>query len=150
MASTAISSMLVPPTPLNSPLIPFKPRAPSLHFRNDKLFIREISPSRGRVTAKPPSCSASGATAVEESIGIDALQRFIDLNTGNWTGSFHVSMIFSKHFASTVTSSNMILMSFLKILSVDFCSNLIVTGTCCTELARSLQWDLTVKMNSSA
>ncbi|XP_031114776.1 uncharacterized protein LOC116018891 isoform X2 [Ipomoea triloba] len=89
MAATAISSMLVPPTPLNSPLIPFKSRTPSLHFRNDKLFIREISPSRGRVTAKPPSCSASGATAVEESIGIDALQRFIDLNTGNWTGSFH-------------------------------------------------------------
>ncbi|RAL40860.1 hypothetical protein DM860_008558 [Cuscuta australis] len=87
--ATAISSALFPHTPLNPSLFPSKSRTPPLCFRNDKLLIREISPLRPPLTARPPSCTSPDATAADESLGIDALHRFIRLNTGKWTGSFN-------------------------------------------------------------
>ncbi|CAH9084461.1 unnamed protein product [Cuscuta europaea] len=87
--ATAISSILFPPTRPISPLISSIPRISPLCFRKHKLFIRESPPLRAPVTATPPSCTTSDATSVDESLGVDALQRFIQLNTGNWTGSFH-------------------------------------------------------------
>ena len=72
-------------------------------FSNPKPFLQSItSPFRSpktRPTKSTPSSSSSSTSTtavkyddqrtIEESMNIDAFQRFIDLNLGNWTGSFH-------------------------------------------------------------
>ncbi|XP_057491286.1 uncharacterized protein LOC130777007 [Actinidia eriantha] len=88
MAAFFCSVSVAPPIP--------KPKTPSLSpiFPNPKPFLRPLPlfrPHKTRPTASPPPSSAASVTAVtnEESMGIDALHRFIDLNLGKWTGSFH-------------------------------------------------------------
>lgn len=95
MATTSMSAIFVPPT---SPSVT---RKINLSSGNDKFVIPQIFPFRSPnyQFRKPPSCSSSNGAAVQSSrntselpISVDALQRFIRLNLGNWTGSFHVSI----------------------------------------------------------
>ncbi|KAK9271740.1 hypothetical protein L1049_002103 [Liquidambar formosana] len=88
----AIRSISLPPLP-KSPN-PYRTRHFPASFSNPNPFHRSISSFR---SPKTRSTNSPSSTTVEEenqrrtqeSMGIDALQRFIDLNLGKWNGSFH-------------------------------------------------------------
>ncbi|KAL6960805.1 hypothetical protein U1Q18_038568 [Sarracenia purpurea var. burkii] len=82
-----------------APLIP-KPLSPLFYYSHPFLrFIPSLRPPKTRLTNSPTSSSSTAASTVaaveddhktsEESMNIDALQRFIQLNLGTWSGSFH-------------------------------------------------------------
>ncbi|XP_006338415.1 uncharacterized protein [Solanum tuberosum] len=92
--ATAMSAIFVPPTSLASS----NTRKINLSSWNEKLFIPQNFPFRTPKyqSRKSPSCSGTNGTVVqgdrntiELPISIDALDSFIRLNLGNWTGSFH-------------------------------------------------------------
>ncbi|CAL5370694.1 unnamed protein product [Camellia sinensis] len=78
----AVCSISVAPTP--KPLNTNRPLNFSPNFLNPKPFLPSIPSLRSAAAA-----AADGRKTSEDSIGVDALRRFIDLNLGNWTGSFH-------------------------------------------------------------
>lgn len=73
-------------------------------FINPKPFHGAISHKSPITTqAISPSSSSTSYNNTQdtslESMSVDALKRFIRLNLGNWTGSFHVSIVI--HFNSS-------------------------------------------------
>nr|GEZ80579.1 putative cell division topological specificity factor MinE, calycin [Tanacetum cinerariifolium] len=67
---------------------------PNSLFTNPKPYLRTTCHKPLLFTKATKSSSSSSATAknaqqAHESMSIDALKRFIRLNLGNWTGSFH-------------------------------------------------------------
>ncbi|XAR51702.1 hypothetical protein NMG60_11006413 [Bertholletia excelsa] len=85
---------LAPPVP--KPFHGFSARrdvnfATTLPYLNSAPFLR--SPKTRLVYSAPPSSTAAAVEddekVDEESMSIDVLQRFINLNLGNWSGSFH-------------------------------------------------------------
>ncbi|THG03976.1 hypothetical protein TEA_025125 [Camellia sinensis var. sinensis] len=78
----AVCSISVAPTP--KPLNTNRPLNFSPNFLNPKSFLPSIPSLRSAAAA-----AADGRKTSEDSNGVDALRRFIDLNLGNWTGSFH-------------------------------------------------------------
>ncbi|KAL2528709.1 hypothetical protein Fot_21310 [Forsythia ovata] len=93
--ATAFPSISVQ-SPPNSFTLFKRPKPP--FFWAPKIFNRCIIPSFQTQLPLSPPCSSNGtaATTAEderpkdvEAISIDVLRRFINLNLGNWTGSFH-------------------------------------------------------------
>ncbi|OIT20714.1 PREDICTED: uncharacterized protein LOC109219811 [Nicotiana attenuata] len=95
--ATAMSAIFVPPA---SPTSLASSNTPKINLSpwNDKFVIPNFFPFRSpkNQSRKPPSCSSTNGAAVQSNrnttelpISVDALQRFIRLNLGNWTGSFH-------------------------------------------------------------
>ncbi|XP_075515035.1 uncharacterized protein LOC142549780 [Primulina tabacum] len=94
--ATGLSSVSSPPAQYS--FGPTKARKHPAAYWVRKLFLRPFRNSlqaQLQLSTKPRLCSASGA-AVEDgqlsdefSISIDVLHRFIELNLGNWIGSFH-------------------------------------------------------------
>uniref|UniRef100_A0A2P2JZM5 Uncharacterized protein MANES_02G049900 n=1 Tax=Rhizophora mucronata TaxID=61149 RepID=A0A2P2JZM5_RHIMU len=81
-------------------LLPTSPRPLRIRFFNPKPYPCSISTSwtsKNRRTGSPPSSSSvTASTAVQddpksdpESMSIDNLHRFFDLNIGKWQGIFH-------------------------------------------------------------
>ncbi|KAL7094690.1 hypothetical protein ACP275_11G119500 [Erythranthe tilingii] len=98
--ATALSAASPPPayTTFSTP----KSHKPPPSLWLSKPYLRPFVPSfhtnKSPFSAKLPPCSVNGdaAATVEDglksgdiSISIDVLKRFIDLNLGNWIGSFH-------------------------------------------------------------
>ncbi|XP_058184829.1 uncharacterized protein LOC131302292 [Rhododendron vialii] len=97
----ALCSISISPPPLiPKPLLPIPSSSSSPHsppfLTNLKknLFSRPLK--TGPINSASPSSSTATATAAsaaedddDESMSIDALHRFIHLNLGKWTGSFH-------------------------------------------------------------
>ncbi|KAG8366931.1 hypothetical protein BUALT_Bualt16G0019300 [Buddleja alternifolia] len=89
--ATALSS-ISPPHPHNTFLLP-KARKPSTSLWPANPFLRPVIPF---IRTQSPLSVRSAAATVEDgrqnddvSMSIDVLQRFIELNLGNWNGSFH-------------------------------------------------------------
>ncbi|XP_052195855.1 uncharacterized protein LOC127803574 [Diospyros lotus] len=90
-------------------LVPLPPPLPLLKSLRPNAVRRQLSPifvvpsSLGSTRTRSPTSAASSSStstatasaiqddqkASEEAMNIHALRRFIDLNLGNWTGSFH-------------------------------------------------------------
>ncbi|KAA8547950.1 hypothetical protein F0562_004379 [Nyssa sinensis] len=94
MATLCSISVATMPNPLNQCRIRKLP--PNLC--SPKSFLRTILSFGSPKTPSTRASSQSATSAItveedqkgtEESMSIDALQRFINLNLGNWTGSFH-------------------------------------------------------------
>ncbi|KAI8534028.1 hypothetical protein RHMOL_Rhmol10G0056500 [Rhododendron molle] len=92
------STSIYPPPLTPKPLLPTPSSYPHLSpfLANPKkpLFSRPLK--TGPINSSSPSSSTATATASaaaededDESMSIDALHRFIHLNLGKWTGSFH-------------------------------------------------------------
>ncbi|KAG5527587.1 hypothetical protein RHGRI_028487 [Rhododendron griersonianum] len=97
-ALCSISISISPPPLIPKPLhpIPSSSPHPPPFLANPKkpLFSRPLK--TGPINSASPSSSTATATAAaaaededDESMSIDALHRFIHLNLGKWTGSFH-------------------------------------------------------------
>lgn len=169
--ATALSSISPPPNNTFSPTKSHKP-PPSLWAL--KPFHRPLVPSiqlNSPFSAKSPPCSFNGDTGStvadgqqsdDVSISIDVLRRFIDLNLGNWIGSFHVivnsiwifnlvwELLCAFTWINLVHFSNGLLA--FKDVRKDFwlisCSNLIVMGNCCIRLVQNLLQARMGKVNS--
>ncbi|KAK4426234.1 hypothetical protein Salat_1391900 [Sesamum alatum] len=96
--ATALSSVS---PPAHNTFASWKAHKPPPSFWSPKPFVRPVVPSiliQSPFSAKSPPRSSNGAAAarIEDGrqsgdlvISIDVLKRFIDVNLGNWTGSFH-------------------------------------------------------------
>ncbi|CAA0829968.1 Domain of unknown function (DUF3598 [Striga hermonthica] len=90
--ATALSSILPAVVAAHSTVSPSKAHKPPATLRFLKPFNRPLVPSIHR---RSPISASAAATVEderqndEESVSIDVLRRFINLNLGYWTGYFH-------------------------------------------------------------
>ncbi|KAA8530402.1 hypothetical protein F0562_005111 [Nyssa sinensis] len=84
MAATCSISAAIMPNQLN----PCRIRNLPPTFLYPKPFLRSIPAFRSLITQSTKASSRSAARAGGQ-MSIDALQRFVELNLGNWTGYFH-------------------------------------------------------------
>ncbi|KAK6152605.1 hypothetical protein DH2020_012244 [Rehmannia glutinosa] len=90
--ATALSSISL--SPVQNTFSPLKPHKSPPPLLTPKLFLRPLVPSiqtKSSFSARAAATVEDGRQSGDISISIDVLKRFIDLNLGNWTGSFHVT-----------------------------------------------------------
>ncbi|KAK6128849.1 hypothetical protein DH2020_037415 [Rehmannia glutinosa] len=88
--ATALFSISL--SPVQNTFSPLKAHNSPPPLWTPKLFLRPLVPSiqtKSSFSARAAATVEDGRQSGDISISIDVLKRFIDLNLGNWTGSFH-------------------------------------------------------------
>lgn len=113
---------------------------PKSSYSHRQRTIRPKTPLLAHATSSSTSYNKAQDTS-DEAMTVDALKRFIRLNLGNWTGSFHVGIVISSCCCG---------FEFCFVVDLCLCdfwtSNLILRGSCCIRWTRGYRPDLMVNM----